>query len=55
MARYSSEQNVVPVQCGDMFYYRTSQPIYPGEELLTNYGDNYMLKLGIDPDQYYAN
>ncbi|KAK2147937.1 hypothetical protein LSH36_527g00004 [Paralvinella palmiformis] len=53
MARWQSEQNVVPAQCGDKFFYRTSRPIVPGQELLTNYGRNYMAKLDIDAEMFY--
>ena len=46
-ARYEEEQNLVAFQYHKNIYYRTIQHIYPGDELLVWYGDDYAMDLGI--------
>lgn len=46
-ARYEEEQNLVAFQFQKNIYYRSIQHIYPGNELLVWYGDEYAMDLGI--------
>ncbi|XP_046408198.1 histone-lysine N-methyltransferase PRDM9-like [Ischnura elegans] len=47
-ARNEEEQNLVAFQYKGEIYYRTTQEIMPGVELLVWYGDDYGKELGID-------
>ena len=47
-ACYMWQQNIVAVQYQGEIWYRVVQPIAPGEELLTHYGEAYSKTLGID-------
>ena len=47
-ACYLWQQNIVAVQYQGEIWYRVVQPIAPGEELLTHYGEAYSKTLGID-------
>ena len=46
-ARNEEEQNLVAFQFKGHIYYRTFKPIYPGNELLVWYGEEYAKDLGI--------
>ena len=50
-ARYEEEQNLVAFQYHKNIYYRTIQHIYPGNELLVWYGDDYAMDLGISTNR----
>ena len=39
-------------QCYDVPHYVTNKDIYPGQELLVYYGDDYATSLDIDVDKY---
>ena len=51
-ARHSSEENIYAAECKSKIYYLTNKDIYPGQELLVYYGDEYAEFLGIDLDNY---
>ncbi len=51
-ARNSAEENVLVAECKGKIYYLTYKDVYPGQELLVYYGDNYATLLGIDVDQF---
>ena len=46
-ARHENEQNLVAYQYKGRIYYRSFKVIYPGDELLVYYGDQYAKQLGI--------
>ena len=46
-ACYLWQQNIVAVQYRGDIWYRVVQPIAPGDELLTHYGESYSKTLGI--------
>merc|ERR1712242_495529 len=46
-ANYLWQQNIVAVQYRGDIWYRVVQPIAPGDELLTHYGESYSKTLGI--------
>ena len=46
-ARNENEQNMVAFQYHGRIYYRTFKTIYPGNELLVWYGEEYASDLGI--------
>ena len=50
-ARYEEEQNLVAFQYHKNIYYRAIQHIYPGNELLVWYGDEYAMDLGISTNR----
>ena len=47
-ARIEPEQNLVAFQFDGEIYYHVYKKIYPGDELLVWYGDEYAQELGID-------
>ena len=49
-ARHEEEQNMVAFQYKGKIYYRTFKHIYPGNELLVWYGQEYAKELGISVD-----
>ena len=51
-SRYKREENVFMQQCYDAPHYVTNKDIYPGQELLVYYGDDYATSLDIDVDNY---
>ena len=53
-SRKRSEENVMEIQCYDKPYYMTRKDIYPGQELLVYYGDNYAEDLDIDTEAYLS-
>lgn len=46
-ARNEEEQNMVAFQYHGRIYYRTFKTVYPGNELLVWYGEEYAADLGI--------
>ena len=49
-ARNEEEQNTVAFQYHGQIYYRTFKTVYPGNELLVWYGEEYAADLGIAVD-----
>ena len=46
-ARRQREENIMPYQCADRIYFIAMKNIYPGQELMFYYGDQYAETLDI--------
>ncbi len=53
-SRKQTEENVYLLQCFDKPFYITWKDVYPGQELLLYYGDEYAKTLNIDLSLYYS-
>ena len=52
-ARNIKEENILMFTCRGKEYYVTMTDVYPGQELLSFYGDAYVKLLKIDINDYY--
>lgn len=52
-ANHTKEQNLIAFQYLGNIYYRTSEEINIGDELLVYYGNSFAKELGLDVERYY--